>query len=404
MDTHDYFRGIEKETLLAISQMAAHGENWKDQLDQIIQFTRPYFIFDNIVIYFTEIETDRVDVLYARATGRGKSKGADISWGESVGNRVIAEKKIILEVPENQVVDDRLLAPHILGLPILISTNLTGALVFIRFGGPEYLPESINFAEFLTNQISSLVQQKCLDDFEKVLENQRDLARLQNDFINTISHELRNPLGFIKGYTTTLLREDANWDRNTQVDFLEIIERETNNLTELIDNLLDSSRLQSGRMYFDFQMLRIDSLIKDEIKRSAITHPDQVVNLNLPTVLSPIRGDARRLAQVFANLINNTHKYAPDSVINISIHQTDKTMEIEYSDTGPGIQEKYLPLVFTRFFRDPEQSIKIHGSGLGLSICKQIIESHDGEINVFSPKGSGALFRISLPLGNNEIN
>jgi K+-sensing histidine kinase KdpD len=404
MDTHDYFRGIEKETLLTISQMAAHGENWKDQLDQIIQFTRPYFIFDNIVIYFTEIETDRVDVLYARATGRGKSKGADISWGESVGNRVIAEKKIILEVPENKVVDDRLLAPHILGLPIMISTNLTGALVFIRFGGPEFYPDSINFAEFLTNQISSLVQQKCLDDFEKVLENQRDLTRLQSDFINTISHELRNPLGFIKGYTTTLLREDANWDHNTQRDFLEIIERETNNLTELIDNLLDSSRLQSGRMYFDFQMLRIDSLIKDEIKRSAITHPDQAVNLNLPAVLSPIRGDARRLAQVFANLINNTHKYAPNSVINISIYQTDKTMEIEYSDTGPGIQEKYLPLVFTRFFRDPEQSIKIHGSGLGLSIYKQIIESHDGEINVFSPKGSGALFRISLPLGNNETN
>lgn len=402
MDTHDYFRGIENETLLHISQLAAHGKNWKDQLDQIVQFARPFFIFDNIVIYFTEIETDHTDVMYARATGRGKSKGEDISWGESVGNRVILEKRIIHEVPENQKVGDRLLAPHILGLPITISSKHVGALVFVRFGGPEFHPDSIKFAEFLTNQVSSLVQQKCLDDYEKVLQSQRDLTRLQSDFINTISHELRNPLGFIKGYTTTLLREDAKWDQSTQRDFLEIIERETNNLTELIDNLLDSSRLQSGKMHFDFQMLRIDSLINDEIKRSAITHPKQEAILDFPSELPPVRGDARRLAQVFANLINNTHKYAPDSTINISIHPTDTTLEIEYSDTGPGIPEKFLPLVFTRFFRDPEQSIKIHGSGLGLSICKQIVESHDGKIDVYSPEGSGALFRISLPLKNNE--
>lgn len=400
MDTHDYFRGIENETLLYISQLAAHGENWKDQLDQIVQFTRPFFIFDNIVIYFTEIETNHTDVMYARATGRGKTKGEDISWGDSVGNRVIAEKRIILEVPENQSADDRLLAPHILGLPIKVSSKLVGALVLIRFGGPEFHPDGVKFAEFLTNQIATLVQQKCLEDFEKVLQSQRDLSRLQSDFVNTISHELRNPLGFIKGYTTTLLREDAKWDQSTQRDFLEIIERETNNLTDLIDNLLDSSRLQSGKMHFDFQMLRIDSLIKDEIKRAAVTHPKQRAVLNFSSELPPIRGDARRLAQVFANLISNTHKYAPDSIINISIHPTDATLEIEYSDTGPGIPEKFLPFVFTRFFRDPEQSIKIHGSGLGLSICKQIVESHDGKINVFSPAGSGALFRISLPLEN----
>jgi signal transduction histidine kinase len=151
-------------------------------------------------------------------------------------------------------------------------------------------------------------------------------------------------------------------------------------------------------MRFDFQMVRIDSLIKDEIKRAAITHPEQLVNLSLPATLPPIRGDARRLAQVFANLISNTHKYAPDSIINISVHSTGTMLEIEYSDTGPGIQEKYLPFVFTRFFRDPDLSINTHGSGLGLSICKQIVESHDGKINVFSPEGSGAMFRISLPL------
>lgn len=295
-------------------------------------------------------------------------------------------------------INDRLQMPYTLGLPLSIYDNLTGALIFIRFGGPEYTPESIKFAEFFANQIASIVQQKCLEDFSNVLQTQRDITRLQGDFINTISHELRNPLGFIKGYTTTLLREDAHWDINTQRDFLEIIERETNNLTELIDNLLDSSRLQSGKMRFDFQMLRLDSLIRDEVKRSSIANPDQIINLDIPESLQPIQGDARRLAQVFANLISNTHKYAPNSVIYISVRPTESTMEIEYSDTGPGIPEKFLPFIFTRFFRAPDLSLNTHGSGLGLSICKQIIESHDGEIKAFSPEGSGLVFQISLPL------
>jgi signal transduction histidine kinase len=403
MDKPAIFLDVEMETLLKISNLAVHGENWKDQLDQIIQYTRPYFIFDNVVIYYTEIESDRVEVLYARATGRGKNRGADVSWGETVSNKVINEKKTIIEVPDNPEGTDRLLSPYILGLPLSLSTNLIGALIFVRFGGPEYKPESIRVAEFLAEQVSSVVQQKCLEDLERVLQAQRDITRLQGDFINTISHELRNPLGFIKGYTTTLLREDAHWDKNTQHDFLEIIERETNNLTELIDNLLDSSRLQSGRMHFDFQMLRIETIIQNEAERAAITHPAQIVKLNIPEKLPAIRGDARRLAQVFANLFGNSHKYAPESEINIKVYSTESTIQIEYSDTGPGIQEKYLPFIFTRFFRDPDQSIKVHGSGLGLSICKQIIESHSGKISVDSPKGSGALFTISLPLNEAPI-
>lgn len=398
MDNIEFPRGNEQETLLTISDLAARAGNWKEKLDKIIQFTRPHFIFDNIVIYFTEIETNRIDVLYARATGRGKSQGADISWGESNANKVISEKRKILDVPQSLNVNDRLQMPYTLGLPLSLYDNMTGALVFVRFGGPEYTPESIRFAEFLADQIKSVVQQKCLEDFTKMLQTQRDITRLQGDFINTISHELRNPLGFIKGYTTTLLREDAHWDLNTQRDFLEIIERETNNLTELIDNLLDSSRLQSGKMRFDFQMLRLDALIRDEVKRSAISNPDQVVNLDIPENLPPIKGDARRLAQVFANLISNSHKYAPNSTIYISVRPTETTMEITYSDSGPGISEKFLPFIFTRFFRAPDQSINAHGSGLGLSICKQIIESHYGKINAFSPAGSGLLFQISLPL------
>ena len=315
MENYSVNREIKKETLLEVSRLAAQKTNWKSILDQVIQFVRPYFIFDNIVIYLPEIETKRLEVLYARATGRGKSAGADVTWGETIANRVVDGKETIIERPEFPIGPDRLEYPFILGLPLFLTDTFIGALIFIRFGGPEYLSEGIEFAEFLQTQISYVLKGKSLADFEQELESQRNSTKLQEDFINTISHELRSPLGFIRGYTTTLLRKDAEWDVKTQNDFLEIIEREANNLTDLIDNLLDSSRLQSGQMRFEFQTVRLNSLIRDEVNRAAINHPDQSVILEFADELPAIRGDARRLAQVFDNLLSNSHKYAPGSSI-----------------------------------------------------------------------------------------
>jgi len=100
---------------------------------------------------------------------------------------------------------------------------------------------------------------------------------------------------------------------------------------------------------------------------------------------------------VIDNLIDNSKKYAPGAVITIKAYPEDNRLIMEYTDDGPGIEEKYLPLVFSRFFRVPENSHGVRGSGLGLSICKQIIESHNGEMSIFSEKGKGISFRIALP-------
>ena len=150
------------------------------------------------------------------------------------------------------------------------------------------------------------------------LEEQQQQYRLQDDFVSTITHELRNPLGFIKGYTTTLLRSDTQWDQNTQQEFLTIIDQETDRLQELIDNLLDSARLQSGEMRMQFQLVRLDSVLNDVVLRSKLHHPDLNINTNTTGLIQPVRGDPRRLAQVFENIIGNSIKYAPGSEILIT--------------------------------------------------------------------------------------
>ncbi|MHB8087115.1 MAG: sensor histidine kinase [Anaerolineaceae bacterium] len=370
--------------------------SWKETLEELFLVSRDDFIFDNLVMYQTDFETGTLEVLFAKSTGRGKSAEADASWGESLANRVIHENRMICEEPEEKGHRDRLAQPYLLGLPINTEDKLPGVLIFIRFGGPTFCQEDCRYAQWTANLTTSIVRKKLLDEFMSKIEDIQSVTRLQSDFISTISHELRSPLGFIKGYTTTLLRTDTNWDRETQKDFLEIIERETNNLTDLIEDLLDSSRLQSGQMKFAFHLVRIDSLIRDEVNRVHLTNPEQKIELDFESDIPAIEGDPRKLAQVFDNLLSNARKYAPDSLLKIKLRKEKQHLTIEFNDNGPGIPDVYQSRIFTRFFRVPEQSMKAHGTGLGLFICKQIIENHEGTI-FFSSSQSGTSFKISLP-------
>lgn len=386
------------ETLYALSNIAAQEKSWKFLLDDLLTFSHDEFLVDNLAIYMTDGTNKRLEVIYAKAFGRGKSGEADVSWGEDLATQVAQELKTVCDEPESTNNDNRLNSPFTLAMPLSPISNEFGAVVFIRFGGPHFNPQEITYANYLRQQINSILQKKLLQEFSKRIKKQTDISELQQNFINTISHELRNPLGFIKGYTTTLLREDTKWDTSTQTDFLRIIDRETNHLEELIDNLLDSSRLQSGQMRFDNQIVSIEGLIRDEVSRAQINNPDLVVHFNFDPLIQPIHGDPDRLAQVFDNLINNSLKYAPGAEIFIAVHQERNLILIDYQDAGSGISEKYLDQIFNRFFRVPEQSIKVHGSGLGLSICKEIIEHHSGEITASSPPGHGLTFSIRLPV------
>ncbi|MCX6053997.1 MAG: ATP-binding protein [Chloroflexi bacterium] len=386
------------EKFLMLCRTTSNNLNWKDAIETLITKVRQELIFDNLVIYQTDLESKCVEVLFAKSVGRGKSAETEGSWGETISYRVIQESKIIVE-PSDFVNQDknRLESPHLLGIPIKTSPELPGALILIRFGGPVFSNDDIVISEFLTSLITSIIRQKYLGEFQKNLDEEKALASLQADFINTISHELRSPLGFIKGYTTTLLRKDTTWDQNTQNDFLEIIERETNSLTDLIDNLLDSSRLQIGHLKFDFQMVRVDSLIRDEVNRAHLTDPKQDVILEFEPKIPAIEGDSHRLAQVFDNLLSNASKYAPGAHVVIKLGVKKDRLIIEFKDNGPGIPDQFVPLIFSRFFRVPNRSQKVRGSGLGLFICKQIIDSHDGTITISSSE-NGTIFMISLPL------
>jgi two-component system sensor histidine kinase VicK len=220
--------------------------------------------------------------------------------------------------------------------------------------------------------------------------------RLQDDFVSTISHELRTPLGFIKGYSTSLLRQDTTWDEETQREFLNIIDEEADRLTRLIEDMLESARLQSKTLQFKFSPVRIDALLRDVATRINTHRPELKIVFNLEP-LPPILGDGTRLSQVFDNLFSNAIKYAPNSEIIISMHANGEYLRVTFADKGEGISEDYLPFLFERFYRVPGERT-VTGTGLGLYICKQIVMAHHGNIWVESVLGKGTTFIIELPM------
>jgi len=365
-------------------------------LMQTTEHLHSIMIFDNLVVYAFEIENSSLDTIYARALGRGKKAEADINWGEKLANQLFIERKMILEKPL-QDENDRLKRPYMLGIPIFSAQEFLGAVVLIRYGGPEYTKRDLELAKFFAQQTGVLFERENFQKEKELLQIRQKLLQLQEDFFSTISHELNSPLGFIKGYTTTLLRPDADWDQKTQMEFLRIIDRETDNMQELISNILDSAKAQSNQLKMEFQTVRLDSLINDLKTRALLKYPSLEINFNIPEKLHNIDADPKRLMQVLENLISNAAKYAPGSPVELTILQNEQTTMMLIKDHGPGIPTHYLGHLFDRFFRIPENSSGIPGSGLGLYICNKIITAHNGMINVDSNFGEGATFRIEIP-------
>ncbi|GAP10149.1 histidine kinase [Bellilinea caldifistulae] len=390
-------KDLDANIFYQIVQTFWEMKSWRESANQLVKMIRPYFIFDNLVVYLLDPMNLTLEAAFAKATGRGKSAEADVAWGEIIAARVIESRQIVLQEPEEADPLNRLKQPYTLALPLATPSQVFGALVFIRFGSPPYSAEQIKFAHMIARLLSRQIQYEYLKRDHDHLEFQYRVFQVQEDFISTVSHELRTPLGFIKGYTTTLLRTDANWDEKTQREFLSIIDNETDRLQDLIANLLDSAKLQAGQIVMNFQQVRLESLVNDLLTRLALHHPGLVIHTDIEQPLKPIQADPRRLVQVFENLLTNAEKYAPASPVYITIRSIKNGVKVDIRDEGPGIPEKYQERIFDRFFRVPDQQTNVHGSGLGLFICRQIIQAHHGEITLTSKVGEGTTFHIILP-------
>ncbi len=391
--------GTELNAVYAIARVVAETFDTETGLDTIFRLSRTIFIFDVISLFLEDEDTGQLEPSYALALGRGRDREAELAWGEQAAVEAFRTGQTVLRQEDvGPAVQGRDRRRDYLGLPMMVGGRCVGGLVFGRFGGPVFPAEHIRLAEFIAWHVGQLLENRRMARRIASLEAARELARMQDEFVSTVSHELRTPLGFIKGYTTTLLRQDAEWDTTTRIEFLSIIDEEADRLRELIDNLLDSSRLESGAIGMTREPTRIAPLLRSVAERAQAAYPEMALRVEAQDGLPILEIDSTRIAQVLDNLLSNAAKYAPGAPVELRARREGEAMLIEVEDRGPGIAAEHMSQMFQRFYRVPETQRTVRGTGLGLYICRKIVESHGGQIGVDSQPGQGTRFHFTLPL------
>jgi PAS domain S-box-containing protein len=229
----------------------------------------------------------------------------------------------------------------------------------------------------------------------------REAEEMKSTFISIISHELKTPVALIKGYAGTLRREDANWDEATLQQSLAVIEEESDRLNDLIDNLLEASRLQAGGLELSVEEIRLDHLVQRVVEKFRPQTREHLLVADFPPDFPTVRADYDRLEQVLSNLISNAVKYSSQGgTIRVQGWQEGDWVCVAVSDEGIGITKRDQARIFDRFFRAEEvMTSKTKGAGLGLYLVRAIIAAHGGRIWVQSEKGHGSTFVFALPQG-----
>jgi two-component system, OmpR family, sensor histidine kinase KdpD len=230
-------------------------------------------------------------------------------------------------------------------------------------------------------------------------EHARALAetdRLRTALLNSVSHDLRTPLSSIKASASSLLDPEILWDADEQREFLTTIDQESDRLTRLVHNLLDMSRIEGGAL--DPRLMESTlAEVAGPAVRSARAKTSQPILVDIPDSLPAILVDPVRLDQVLTNLLDNARRHAGAAPVTLTGRATDGRVELRVADHGPGIPEPERERVFDQFYRLRRNGRAPEGTGMGLAICRGIVEALDGRIWVEETSGGGATFVVSLP-------
>ncbi|MFQ5722572.1 MAG: sensor histidine kinase, partial [Candidatus Aminicenantales bacterium] len=233
------------------------------------------------------------------------------------------------------------------------------------------------------------------------ISRESETTRLKTQFVNNISHELKTPLTLIRLYGETLQRKE-NLSSQEKKECYEIITKESERLSHLINNVLDFSRIDMGKKEFDFKKGDLGQVVRDTLesycyhleKKGFIIH--QQIASNLPEMTF----DGEAMASVVINLLSNAMKFSPSKKeVTVRLFEDNGNVALQVSDKGIGISPKEISRIFKRFYRSKNEIVlETRGSGLGLTLVKRIIDAHGGKIKVQSAVGKGSTFSIVLPL------
>ena len=262
------------------------------------------------------------------------------------------------------------------------------------------IPVQMNTAGFFDDEGQLLGGLEAFQD----ISNLKALEREKANLISMFAHDIKSSLTIIGGFVLRLLKKRSHLEEEKQIEYLDIMKSETGKLSFLVNDFLEYSRLQTGRLKLEFSATSIDKELMELFDAYQVKAKEAGIDLELENEeeLPIIEADANRLRRVFANLLDNALKFSKNKgAITISTHETDKEIVIKVKDEGIGIDSKDLPYIFESFNRGKGAETK-EGFGLGLATVKAIVEAHGGRVLVKSELGKGSVFEVILPKERGE--
>lgn len=276
--------------------------------------------------------------------------------------------------------------------PMKFGEEVLGAICVQSYKSDVYAASQFRLLQTIAAQTAIAVRNAQLYKSEEQANRDRD------EFVSVVTHEIRNPLTSIRGYSE--LAQDAirKHDEKAALDSVDVIREESNKILRLTEDLLEISKMEAGKFSMKIENVDLASIVERVAEKYERTS-DHAIERHIPQDLPIIDGDATRLSQVVENLVSNAVKYSPDGKpIDISLDSRRTEVILRIRDSGIGIPEDKQPLIFERFFRVQEGSTQFKGTGLGLFITREIVRMHYGSIHVESQVGAGTTFIVELPI------
>jgi two-component system sensor histidine kinase KdpD len=297
---------------------------------------------------------------------------------------------------------DTLPGASALYLPLVGSVGAIGVVAVRPTDSSQLLdPDQLHLLESLVNQVALAIERTRLSDEAQQAHVRAETERMRNAILSSVSHDLRTPLATITGAASSLVEGQGELNAAARQDLARSIYREANRLDRLLKNLLDMMRLEAGAVQLSKEWHPLDEVIGAALARLEGRWREHTVNTSLPADLPLALVDGVLLEQVIINLMENAVKYAPAGTpIDLVASATDREVVVEIADRGPGIPIGEESLIFDKFYRG--KFAREGGVGLGLTICRGIVEAHGGRISAENRPGGGALIRFSIPLPDQQ--
>jgi two-component system sensor histidine kinase KdpD len=284
-------------------------------------------------------------------------------------------------------------------LPVSGPSGVLG-VIGIAFPDKYVLSESQKmFLDTISAQIALALERERLFEKQQRTKMEIEKERLRGDLLRSVSHDLRTPLTSIMGSVGTMIENYDDLDDTVRKEFLSDVYSEAEWLSTLVENILSLTRLEGGKITLHKEMEAVEEIVAEAVSRVKKRAGQHEIEINIPQELILIPMDGTLIEQVLVNLLDNAIKHTPaDSSIAIAVREEGGKAVFEVSDNGNGIPENDLPFIFDRYFTRPSGNAKRHSIGIGLSICKSIVETHGGIITAKNKTSGGAIFRFTLPM------